>query len=304
VELLAAAGVRDHLAERPLRACSRGLGNERAVEADVAVEVAPARQDFIGGDEHVRYGTGEVLRLLRAKAGRHLVKLHIARGKIVEHDEAPDRCFARIGIRIEQWLGQHEAEFQLIVDGSRVRRNCNRIAVRRDREVIAHVVQRLAIPEAMRFQFWKRAAREPLIPGDDAGGCRHEGAHEAARRCDRVRLIEHEVAKRGGLEWDNDIAVVRRLGLKTLRHLGNPGADIRGRRDERDGIACPGIHRQSGWKLQAGQGLGDRDPSILGCEFEVQVSSAPYAPDLHWPHPPQVVRICLTGFSPWEQSYV
>ena len=109
-----------------------------------------------------------MLGLLRPEAGAHLGELHVARGKIVEHDEAADRRFGLASVGIEQRMRQHEAKLQLVVERARVGRHCDVLAVRRERQVIAHVVDRLARHSACGLSTGEGAPRDGFVGGDEA----------------------------------------------------------------------------------------------------------------------------------------
>ena len=141
-----------------------------------------------------------MLGLLRAEAGAHLVELHVARGKVVEHDEAADGSLGGRRVGVAQRTGEDEAELELVVERLRVRRHGDVVAVGRERQMIAHVVDRLAVPQRVRLELGERAPRHRLVGGDDGRDRGHEAAHEAARGIDRMCLIQHEIAKRARLE--------------------------------------------------------------------------------------------------------
>ena len=120
MELLAAAGVRQHLAERPARIGRRAFGDERAVEVHAALSSGQRGKISSALTTTARHGAAEVLGLLRPEAGAHLGELHVARGKIVEHDKAADGRFGVASVGIAQRMRQHEAELQLVVERARV----------------------------------------------------------------------------------------------------------------------------------------------------------------------------------------
>jgi hypothetical protein len=217
-----------------------------------------------------------LLRLLRSEARRHLGELHVARGEIVEHHEAADRRFRRFRRGVAQGAGEHEAELQLVVERVRVGRHVDCLAVGREGEVVAHVVERLAIPQRVRLELRKRPSHQRLVGAHHLERGRHLRAHEAARGCHRMRFKQHEIAERARLEGNDGVALRRCRRLDFFRRFGYRGAQLRRRPEQRNDIS--GANPRA---LPGRQALGDVDPTLRREEFDVRVVATSDAPQFH-----------------------
>ena len=177
---------------------------ELAVDAHGAFERAPVRQDLVGGDDDARDGVAEVLGLLRAEAREHLGVLDVAGAEVVEDDEAADGGLRLLRGRVEEAVSEDAAELQLVVEGAGVGGDGDGGAVGHESQVVAHVVDGLAIPECLGLERREGRARDGLVGAHERGDGGHEPAYEPARGIDGVALVEHEVAVGAGLERDQD----------------------------------------------------------------------------------------------------
>ncbi len=101
--------------------------------------------------------------------------------------------------------------------------------------MIAHVVDRLPVPQRVRLELGEGAARHGLVGGDDGRDGGHEAAHEAARGIDRMCLIQHEIAKRARLERQSGGAVAA-AGATSRGRLRQAFANLRRQRQEGDHV--------------------------------------------------------------------
>ena len=64
-------------------------------------------------------------------------------------------------------MREHEAELQLVVERARVGGQRDVVAVGREGQVIAHVVDGLAVPQRVRLEIWEGAAGNGLVGADE-----------------------------------------------------------------------------------------------------------------------------------------
>ncbi len=199
-------------------------------------------------------------------------------------------------------MRQHEAELQLVVERARVGRHCNVVAVRREGQVVAHVVDGLAVPQGVRLQPGKGASGDGLVGADDARRRRHEAAHETARRIDGMCLIQHEVAERARREGDDGARVIadRR---QVVRRVGEPFAPLKRQRQQRHHVLCNALIER-GDLSRCGHG---RHPPLRRQQLDACRPAGGF--DAPQPHagctPSSLARIVVSDFrlSELENSY-
>ena len=136
------------------------------------------------------------------------------------------------------------------------------LAVGRKGEMVAHVVDGLAVPERVRFELGECPAGERFVGAHHLKYTRHLHAHEAARGRDGVGFIEHEIAKRARIEGDDHGAFGCRFRINFSRGVQDCGAHVRWRAQQRDDIGRESVSFLRARLLELRQALGDLDPAL------------------------------------------
>ena len=96
---------------------------------------------------------------------------------------------------VAQRLTQHHPQLQLIVQRAGVSRCLEALSTGQEAQVVAKVVDRLAVGQRMRLERGKGPAKQSLVQAREHMGRRHEAPHIPAGGLNPVQLVQAAIAK-------------------------------------------------------------------------------------------------------------